>query len=66
VLPSANQVLVTFVALVVTVVWALATILAIIERDYTGLSIVTPVMLVVTGCLFAFGKRNGNGNGKHA
>lgn len=35
-------------------IWGIAAIAGIITRDYTGLGIVTPVMMLVGGFLFAF------------
>jgi ATP/ADP translocase len=56
--------LTTIVAIVVTVVWSIATLVALARKDYTGLSIVTPVMLVVAG--FLFGLRERRNGSSHA
>jgi len=59
--------LITLLACIVAGVWATSSFASIITQDYTSLSIVTPVMLIVAGFLFA-ARRNGNGrnggNGK--
>jgi ATP/ADP translocase len=50
-------------AIVVIVAWIVAVVGSAIRRDYTALSIITPVVLTVAGWLFF--RRNGkNGNGK--
>ena len=41
------------IALTVAVVWLAMSIGGLILRDYTALSVVTPVMVIVTGFLFA-------------
>lgn len=41
------------VAFIVTIVWAASWIAAIITHDYQGIGLVTPVMLLVVGYLFA-------------
>lgn len=55
-------------ALSITSVWSIAALASIITHDYSALSIVTPVMLIVAG--FLFGRKNvikgtsgANGNG---
>jgi hypothetical protein len=50
--------LITLLAILVGLVWALMAVGSLVERDYTALTITTPVMLVVTGFLFGV-KRNG-------
>jgi ATP/ADP translocase len=47
------------IGLVVALVWLLTSVGGMVRQDYTPLSVVTPVMLVVTGFLFA---RKANGN----
>lgn len=47
------------VAAVVTAVWGLAAVAGIITKDYTGLGIVTPVMMLIGGFLFSFGRTKG-------
>jgi hypothetical protein len=41
------------VAIVVTFIWAASWIAAILTRDYQGIGLITPVMLLVAGYLFA-------------
>jgi hypothetical protein len=52
--------LVYIIALVVAGVWAIVSLVSLFLKDYTGLTIVTPVMVIVAGFLFGF-KKNGNG-----
>ena len=52
--------LISVIALLVAGVWALVALISLLLKDYTGLSIVTPVMVIVAGFLFGF-KKNGNG-----
>lgn len=47
------------VAAVVTAVWGLTAIVGIVTKDYTGLGIVTPVMMLIGGFLFGFGRSKG-------
>jgi hypothetical protein len=47
------------IGLTVAMVWLIMSIGGLVIRDYTPLSVVTPVMLVVTGFLFA---RKANGD----
>jgi ATP/ADP translocase len=46
------------IGLVVAVVWLTMSIGTLFVRDYTALSVVTPVMVIVAGFLFA--KTNGD------
>jgi hypothetical protein len=55
--------LVYIIALVVAGVWAIVSLVSLLLKDYTGLTIVTPVMVIVAGFLFGF-KKNGNGGTK--
>ena len=48
------------IALVVAIVWSIISLTSILIRDYAALSIVTPIMAIVAGFLFAY-KKNGNG-----
>lgn len=50
----------------VILAWFLALVVGLIERDFVGLELVTPVMLIYAGYLFGDDyfrrvKRNGNG-----
>lgn len=56
--------LVYILALIVAGVWAIVSLVSLLIGDYTGLTIVTPVMVIVAGFVFGF-KRNGNANGNH-
>lgn len=50
-------------AYAVVVIWSIVASIATITGDYTGLQLVTPVMLVLAGALFVI--RNGrNGKGQ--
>jgi hypothetical protein len=55
--------LVYIIALMVAGVWALVSLISLLLKDYTGLTIVTPVMVIVAGFLFGY-KKNGSSNGK--
>lgn len=57
-----NQTLLTLIALIVTATWTILALVSVIIRDYTSLTIVSPVMLIVAGALFA-ARRNGGSNG---
>lgn len=61
-----SQALITLVAIAVTFVWAVVTLASLLLQEYTALSIVTPVMLIVTGFLFAVRRGNGKNGGTHA
>ena len=52
--------LIYIIALTVAAVWAVVSLVSLLIEDYTGLTIVTPVMVIVAGFLFGI-KRNGNG-----
>lgn len=45
---------------VITVAWIIADLVAIVRKDYTALTIITPVMLTVSAWIFL--RRNGNGD----
>jgi hypothetical protein len=50
-------------AITVDLIWAVVAVSSMFTKDYTGLSIVTPVMLLATGFVFGFKvekRRNGN------
>jgi hypothetical protein len=56
----------TVTGIAVILAWFLALVVGLIERDYVGLELVTPVMLIYAGYLFGDDyfrrvKRNGNG-----
>lgn len=46
-------------ALLITVVWAIIAIADLFLENYTGLSIATPVMLLVAGAILGLRKSNG-------
>ena len=48
-------------AFIISGVWAVSAIGSLVTKEYTSLSIITPVMLIVTGFLFAVGRNGGNG-----
>lgn len=50
----------TVVALVIAGLWAVSYVVAVIERDYQGLSLTTPVMLIAAGVLLSVGRKNGD------
>ena len=51
----------TKLALGITAVWAVSYIVAVVKNNYTGVGIITPVMVVAAGYLMGseFMKRNG-------
>jgi len=55
--------LTTILALMISGVWSIVALTSLIIRDYTALTVVTPVMLVVAGFLFGF-RVTKEGNGK--
>ena len=55
--------LTTVMALIVSGVWAIVAIASLLIKEYTALTVVTPVMLIVAGFLFGV-KVTKNGNGK--
>lgn len=56
--------LISVISLVVSFAWLCVALVSLLIRDYTALTIVTPVMLVVTGVLYGKAPvKNGNGNG---
>ena len=57
--------LITVLALLISLVWAIVALASLVIHEYTALTAVTPVMLVVSGFLFGLKvTKNGNGNGK--
>ena len=53
-----------FIALLVGGVWAVVALASIYTRDYTALTITTPVMVAVIGVIFGdAARRRKNGNG---
>lgn len=52
-----RQRVVNLIALMVVMVWALVTLVALVTNRYTVLEAVTPVMMVVAG--FLFGAKGG-------
>lgn len=62
----ARERLVTIFAIGVGAVWAIVTLVSLYTKEYTPLTAITPVMLIVAGFLFGYrGGRNGHGNGAH-
>ena len=63
---AANRdLLTTVIALAVCAVWSVAAVTSLVTQEYTPLTVITPVMLIVAGFLFGLKiNRNGNGNGK--
>ena len=53
--------LTTILALIVATVWAIVAISSLVIQEYSALTAVTPVMLVVAG--FLFGVKGGHKNG---
>jgi ATP/ADP translocase len=49
------------IAIVVTIIWVLAIVGSAIRRDYTALSLITPIMATVAGWLY-YRKKNGDGS----
>ena len=54
--------LTAFITLVVGSVWAAAGLASLVDANVTPLTIITPVMLIVTGFWMAT-RKNGNGKG---
>jgi hypothetical protein len=54
--------LTTVLALIISSVWAIVAIASLLIKEYTALTVVTPVMLIVSGFLFGV-KATKNGNG---
>lgn len=45
-------------------VWAIVTLVSLVTENYTTLTAITPVMLIVAGFLFGYrGGKNGHTNG---
>lgn len=57
--------LLAVIALMVAGVWAIVALSSLLVKDYTGLTIVTPIMGIVATFLFA-AKKNGNGKENNA
>ena len=47
-----RDLLTTALALIISAVWAATAIASIFTHEYTALSVVTPVMLIVAGFMF--------------
>ena len=62
---ATRDLLTTVLALIVSLVWATVALASLIIKQYTALTVVTPVMLVVASFLFGLKvtKNGGNGNG---
>jgi hypothetical protein len=56
-----EQLIIRF-ALAVLGIWCLVVLVSLVLKDYTVLTAITPVMLIVTGFLFGF---RGDGKGKN-
>lgn len=52
--------LVALIVIVVAIVWGIVALVDLILNDYRGLTIATPVMLLVVGATLGI-RRNGNG-----
>lgn len=53
----------TFIAILVSTIWGLSAIAAVITEDYTGLGIITPVMMLVGAFIFGFRENQQISNG---
>lgn len=51
-------------ALAVGAVWLLTYVVAIVVHDYTGPSLLTPILVMAAGYLLSSGMRGRNGNGR--
>lgn len=60
---TGRDLLTTVLALIISLVWATVALSSLVIHEYTALTVVTPVMLVVSGFLFGL-KVTKNGNGK--
>lgn len=49
-----NDTLRTIIALAVALMWVVAGVASVIQRDYRTLEITTPIMGIVTGFLFGY------------
>jgi hypothetical protein len=54
--------LITVLALMISAVWSIVAIASLLIKEYTALTVVTPVMLIVAG--FLFGVKAASNNGK--
>lgn len=61
--PTGRDLLTTVLAYIISLVWATVALASLVIKEYTALTVVTPVMLVVAGFLFGL-KVTKNGNGK--
>jgi hypothetical protein len=58
--------LTTVLALIISFVWSVVAIASLVIKEYTALTVVTPVMLIVAGFLFGVSvTKNGNGGSKN-
>lgn len=56
-----REYLIAIIALIVAGVWAVVALASLLIEDYTGLTIVTPIMGIVSAFLFGL-KKNGKDN----
>jgi hypothetical protein len=49
-----------WLAIVITVLWAVSYVVSVAQGDYTGFQVTTPVMLIAAGAMMASGLRNGH------
>ena len=57
--------LVTYFTIGVGCIWGAATIVSMVTKDYTVLTAITPIMLIVTAALVTvINRKNGNGGNK--
>jgi hypothetical protein len=59
-----KELLIVIIALLVGGVWAITVLVSLLTREYTALTAITPVMLIVCGFLFGVREKVRNGNGK--
>jgi len=60
---AGRDLLTTVIALMISGVWSIVAIYSLYIREYTALTIVTPVMLVVAGFLFGLRVTRDSKNG---
>lgn len=60
--PSATA-LRTWMALTISMLWAIGYVVGVLERDYTGVGVATPVALVAIGYLLGANFLDKRGNG---
>lgn len=57
--------LMPILALGISAIWAIATLVSLVTKEYTPLVTITPLMLIVAGFVFGYrgGRNGGNGGG---